>query len=404
MKKGWKVAIIAIVASLVLVSAIGFYFYHKYSQQISAFDQLKKDAELLFNQGITGPNNCSDFASCLSYCSSNSDACVSFCEENEGNKLCILVIEKYLSGDLNESLVNESSSNGGNSGGGSSSNDGSSQDGSDSNDDASGEESVDCSYIYEDDTICIGDDGVADLLFVADAECAIEYKVNDDVDWTDYDDVTLDENGENTLTDTPGFAGTYTFRMVCVDADGNACTSQDTIVVEDCNPVCIDTDGGNNIWTKGICTDIAGVVHTDACSTGADFTDFVDENWCDGAGNCMGASFSCFAENAMCYQGRCVLNNLDTDGDGFTDLDEYQAGTDPTDAGDNPGTQIDCATECMNLGGYIHYVALSELIPGEPLACSDYGNSWCWDNLQDYLMMSDESENCCCFGCITEQE
>jgi len=98
---------------------------------------------------------------------------------------------------------------------------------------------------------------------------------------------------------------------------------------------CADTDGGSNIWIKGSCTDENGV-DTDRCSTGVDFTDFVDESWCEGD-MCVGASFSCFNEGATCYDGMCVPDDQDSDGDGFTDLFEYGEGTNPNDDSDFPG-------------------------------------------------------------------
>ena len=52
----------------------------------------RTEANALFKQGVRGPNNCSDFLGCINYCKSNSDACVSFCEENPENKLCGLAL------------------------------------------------------------------------------------------------------------------------------------------------------------------------------------------------------------------------------------------------------------------------------------------------------------------------
>jgi hypothetical protein len=98
--------------------------------------------------------------------------------------------------------------------------------------------------------------------------------------------------------------------------------------------VCDDTDSGNDVWVKGICTDGDSSI-TDMCPLG-DFTDYVSESWCSD-GVCMGVSFDCSVELASCYQGRCIKWSQDSDNDGWSDLDEYEQGTDPQNGNDYPG-------------------------------------------------------------------
>jgi hypothetical protein len=102
---------------------------------------------------------------------------------------------------------------------------------------------------------------------------------------------------------------------------------------------CTDTDGGIDIWEKGDAIDAEGS-HTDYCYT--EFGDYLAENYCvgDTAG---GVSYDCTSESAQCYDGRCIKWNQDSDGDGYSDLDEYEAGTDPYDSGSKPEAQMVCS-------------------------------------------------------------
>ncbi len=228
MKKG---VVVVLVSVIVVLFGTGIFFYNKYSEEINLIQELERDANILFAQGVTGPEGCDSFSSCVDYCNSNHDDCVQFCENNSENEVCLL-FEDFLESEDLENYSNYSSDipdtgpNG-------------NATGEETEDDESNEEESEpvptCSYTFRDDTICIGEEGIADLIFTANAECGVEFRYNGGL-WQDYDDILLDAQGEEVLRDTPEFAGEYIFRMVCIDSDDNLCSDEDTIVVEDCEP------------------------------------------------------------------------------------------------------------------------------------------------------------------------
>jgi len=95
---------------------------------------------------------------------------------------------------------------------------------------------------------------------------------------------------------------------------------------------CLDSDNGKEIWTKGNCNG-----NYDYCTQ--NFGKELHEYYCNNNDACTQETIDCTNYSARCYDGRCVRTNQDTDGDGFFDLDEYEAGTDPNNPTSNPGTQ-----------------------------------------------------------------
>jgi len=104
MRKWVIVTIILVIIGILIIGILGFYFYNKYSEEIGKLREIKGDADILFSQGIVGPNNCSSFFSCVNYCRLNEDLCFQFCKENTNNELCKLAISLF----INESLNNQS--------------------------------------------------------------------------------------------------------------------------------------------------------------------------------------------------------------------------------------------------------------------------------------------------------
>ena len=93
--------LLAVLAVVVLVvGGVVFYFYNKYEEEIGVFRGLKGEADVLFDEGVVGPDDCSSFLGCGRYCLSNEEDCVGFCEDNPGNELCVLAREKFESGEL----------------------------------------------------------------------------------------------------------------------------------------------------------------------------------------------------------------------------------------------------------------------------------------------------------------
>jgi len=91
MKKWVLILIITLITIILLISLTVIILYNKYSAEIATFSALKQDADILFNQGVTGPNDCDSFTRCIKYCVSNDDSCIQFCEDNPQNELCTLI-------------------------------------------------------------------------------------------------------------------------------------------------------------------------------------------------------------------------------------------------------------------------------------------------------------------------
>ena len=102
MKKWVIITLISLAVVLLIVGILGFYFYNKYSEEINAFKSLKKEADALFSQGVTGPDDCSSLTGCGSYCNSNKDECIQFCVDNPENGLCNLAVGLIEVDDFNQ--------------------------------------------------------------------------------------------------------------------------------------------------------------------------------------------------------------------------------------------------------------------------------------------------------------
>jgi len=108
---------------------------------------------------------------------------------------------------------------------------------------------------------------------------------------------------------------------------------------------CLDSDNGKEIWIKGNCNG-----NNDYCTQ--NFGKELHEYYCN-VSTCTKETIDCTNYSARCYDGRCIKTNQDTDGDGFFDLDEYEAGTNPNDPTSNPNTvnqQLNCSLTCKNAG------------------------------------------------------
>jgi len=140
-------------------------------------------------------------------------------------------------------------------------------------------------------------------------------------------------------------------RLYTYDGDGDGCPDGDefewaTDYEDENDAPCLDSDGGHDVWTKGTLTDADGE-SVDNCP-GGPFTATLEENWCD---DCFawGESYNCEFDDAFCYDGACVTYTQDTDGDGFTDFEEYSM-----DEGDiNDPSLPGCVNSDENLGDMI---------------------------------------------------
>ncbi len=247
---------------------------------------------------------------------------------------------------------------------------------------------------FSDSTVCVGESvtGYVDTN-IPNGICRLWFDAG--AGWKYDSDVALDANGDYVESRTPSMPGYVTYFGVCCDLEGN-CKMSNTISLTieacpyenwkccmisrtqfsciqnmcpngitpiksfgslascqaDCKapvippPTCSDSDGGDDVWVKGTCTDSSGST-TDVCPTG-DFSEYISEAYCIGS-TCGGLSSSCYDRSATCYGGRCIRWDQDSDGDGWFDLDEYEQGTDPNNVDDFPQFQ-ECNEWCMMMG------------------------------------------------------
>jgi len=122
--------------------------------------------------------------------------------------------------------------------------------------------------------------------------------------------------------------------------------NEEPIKVEE--KVCSDSDGGKDIWNKGICKDT--IENKDYCKE--NFLDKLYEYECLD-NTCTRDAIDCSDYSALCYDGRCIEKTKDSDKDGYPDLEELKYDTDPFDADDHPGNitiQNNCNSRCTSLG------------------------------------------------------
>lgn len=165
---------------------------------------------------------------------------------------------------------------------------------------------------------------------------------------------------------------------------------------------CTDTDGGNDIYLKGTCSDTEGGGSTDVCPIGA-WTQFVSEAYC-GEEDCLGVSTSC-PTDYLCYDGACESLFEDHDGDGYPTGWELDWGGDPMDGLDFPFT--DCTNECLT-NGYFEWEYVSDIMDAESMdweeryfECDAWANEYCLSQgIPSGGGGSVEDIYCCCYGCF----
>jgi hypothetical protein len=158
--------------------------------------------------------------------------------------------------------------------------------------------------------ICVGDTATGTISSdIYGGICSVY--LNSGTGWSLYKNVNLDSSGHYSETSPPMMTvGAVTFRAVCCDSEMNCKISNDAVLtVEACDGVppdgvppeeCTDTDGGNDIYEAGVCTDNTHS-NIDNCQSQT----YVNENWCSN-GECMGASMLC-PTGYHCWDGECIL-------------------------------------------------------------------------------------------------
>jgi hypothetical protein len=134
--------------------------------------------------------------------------------------------------------------------------------------------------------------------------------------------------------------------------------------------------------------------HGDTCTSGIN----LDEWYCDSDNKCQKESHQCDPAT-LCRLGKCINQIQDTDGDGYTDIEEIDAGTDPNNSLDhptNPQEEI-CNTYCGQ-GGYGMYDFLGV---SSPLECNNKAQTKC--NVFGLPVLNfnyDIGTGCCCWSCV----
>jgi hypothetical protein len=192
-------------------------------------------------------------------------------------------------------------------------------------------------------TLCVGDTvtGFIDSN-IANGFCRIF--IDTGTGWKTDSDVALDSNGDYSEARTVRTVGAVTLMAICSDAELKTFARRNlvTLTIEMCaNPSscckymttydcfmnvcpvgwntievystdeqchanchatsqCTDTDGGNDIYNYGVCSDATHSIQ-DNCQSQT----IVNENWCAN-GVCMGASLYC-PTGYHCWDGACVL-------------------------------------------------------------------------------------------------
>ena len=120
-----------------------------------------------------------------------------------------------------------------------------------------------CAIATSDETPCIGDFVTSTIRDGENARCTIAFKYNDG-EWVGYDTIDLGSDGITTITDSPNYAGEYTWAVVCISPDGTWCRTNDLLInVKDCDD-CYDSDGGINVNTPGH-VEVDGISYYDKC-------------------------------------------------------------------------------------------------------------------------------------------
>lgn len=115
---------------------------------------------------------------------------------------------------------------------------------------------IQCEFIIEDgrEKICIGEEGLSKAEGSPNTDCRIGFRYtgldSPPTEWKYYDDITLDNNGEAQIVDTPGYPGVYEFKMICV-SQNDFCSAGDSIEVVPC-----DEEGNEISYDDYVCNDV----------------------------------------------------------------------------------------------------------------------------------------------------
>lgn len=153
--------------------------------------------------------------------------------------------------------------------------------------------------LKEDSTICTTNRVNINII-----DCGNDTNDSNNNNEDNYIDCKLIKNPTSQASCNSGYCGTGS-NMACVYFSPTLVTTARCDCVEQeqqTQPSCSDTDGGENIYEKGTCSD-GSVVITDNCMA-VGYESYLNENWCYD-GTCWGASTKC-PGGYICLDGRCT--------------------------------------------------------------------------------------------------
>lgn len=143
----------------------------------------------------------------------------------------------------------------------------------------------------------------------------------------------------------------------------------------------IDTDGGEDFTRKGTCTGTS--THVDYCNAN------ILQEWVLCSDGCCLISENCGSTNSGCYDGRCISNSLDSDGDGYSDIIEMR------DIGTSPYVNNVQLCQSYYIALYPHVFFMPAMTGSSD--CYTYFNYYCASGVDTYNF--DSTYKCCSGKC-----
>lgn len=186
---------------------------------------------------------------------------------------------------------------------------------------------------------------------------------------------------------TPYVEGSVKIGICSLTEDNCYCWNEEEPIPDEFD--CYDSDGYVDIYTPGYVTDFRGTFY-DVCTD----TSTIKEYFCKGDSGATSIQTCPFGYE--CFVDECVA--IDSDGDGYSDLEEEEAGTNPNDSNSYPsgGPAEQCIDICKDEG----FAGASYRPEGTDNSCMGYGYDTCFPVFGLQYESSDQINDCCCFDCV----